>query len=119
MIKTKMENLGKMRKNLQELNTDKRHTFTATVKRFGTKSDPWGQPIGTVCLGDVRILGARQRMTDHVWFTYGKQMKGAGDLAVGDRIRFDARVKLYTKGHWKDRKADYKLAYPTKVRRAK
>jgi len=75
---------------------DFRGTFTGTFIRFGSKAGYRG-PESTLLLGDVRDTEDRA-MTDHLWFNLTKGFD-ALDLQPGDRVRFDARVKMYLKGY--------------------
>jgi hypothetical protein len=77
----------------------------------------------TVLLKDIR--DARGEMvTDHLWFNLTKGL-AALNLRPGDTVRFDARVKPYTKGYQGYRddvydrpvEIDYKLDRPTKIQK--
>ena len=86
--------------------------------------DEWVTHDLTVLLVDVRDSDGNP-VTDHLWFNYTKGFASLGDLQEGDVIRFDARVRPYIKGYVNqreyidEREVDYKLAYPTKVARAR
>jgi len=103
-----------MRTKLQAIGGDNRHTFTALIGRFGTKTNWNGYPEKTVCLHDVRIVGRSKPLTDHLWFTFGKVWERLNPQ-VGDLIQFDARVGEYTKGYWDERTIDYNLKRPTNM----
>ncbi len=115
-----------MRQRLKVIDGE-RKTFVGTFVRFGKKSryrpkkvgDTWVDYDETVLLADIRDLDGAP-VTDHLWFNFTKGFASLGDLSEGDVIRFDARVKPYTKGYvnrreWIDtRETDYKLSHPTK-----
>jgi hypothetical protein len=86
---------------------ERRLEFTAVVGRRGYKRGSRG--VVTVLLTRVRSVdaGADVRM-DHVWVVEGSSFAACRE---GDRVRFDARVRLYHKSGG----MDYKLFYPTKV----
>lgn len=101
-----------------------RGTFTATFKRFGSKSGfKW--PIKTILLVDVKDKSGKIS-ADHLWFTCGKQFK-ALDLKEGDRIQFVGRITPYIKGYQGNRdfdsfddepapiERDYRISFPTKI----
>ena len=109
-----------MRHALKEIGNAERHTFTATVVRFGTKNG-WNGPVRTILVKDVCLDGDAPRVvTSHLWFTVGKQIAKLA-LMSGDKIRFRARVKEYEKGYkgWRDDiwgkpiERDYCLSFPT------
>jgi hypothetical protein len=106
-----------MREELKKMNGS-RVAVTAEVGNFGTKKAYKGYPIETVCLIDLKdALG--NNLCDHLWMTVGKQFKSL-NLAVGDKLKFTARAKKYTKGYKGRREGvyapietDYKLSNPT------
>ena len=108
-----------MREELKKIN-GARQRFIATFVRFGTKSGYKGRPIKTLLFENICDVNGNQR-SDHVWFTTGKQFE-ALELAEGDRVCFDARVKSYVKGY-KGRRdvdaapvsTDYKLSHPNNI----
>jgi len=111
-----------MRKPLQSLN-GQRLTIHATISRFGTKPGWHGATLSTVLLLDVRRSTDNTPLTDHLWFTCGKQF-AALHLQPGDRIQLDARVTPYEKGyHGRRAEAtgeawsalDYRLERPTRI----
>lgn len=109
-----------MRKKLKELGSGERYTFIGTFERWGEKPAYRGYPIKTILLKDVKLMGG-DLVTDHLWFTAGKQFESFS-LSVGDCVQFNARVKPYTKGYKGYREdvynpisIDYKLERPTKV----
>ena len=110
-----------MRKALQKLGEHERHTFTAEFVRFGIKNG-WKGDVPTVLFKDVKL--GEKEVCDHLWFTCGKQFDSLG-LQAGDRVEFSARVASYVKGYmghrddvWdKEVEEDWKLSFPTKVRK--
>jgi len=111
-----------LRKELKKLN-EVRATFTGTFERLGIKNGYYG-PEKTLLLKDVKDSEGKI-VTDHLWFNFTKGFQSA-NLAEGDIVQFDARVKEYEKGY-KGRKEsvyseiteDYKLSFPTKVKNLK
>jgi hypothetical protein len=99
-----------MRKKLGELN-EERFRIRAKVGDFGLRPAYRGPPLETVLLVNVRKVENDAFLTDHLWLTKGVWSYG---IQVGDVIEFNARVKPYWKGYYKDEK-DYKVANPTGV----
>lgn len=98
-----------MRKELQKIN-GKRQRFTGEFERYGEKIS-FGYKKITLLL--VNIKDERGNLlTDHLWFTVGKQLKNL-DLKEGDKVSFDARVKSYIKGY-RGRREDADLPPVTK-----
>src|SRR5687767_10444464 len=85
-----------MRKDLAKIE-GVRGRFTATIARLGTKNNFRGAPSETVLFVDV-CNEAGERVTDHVWFTVGKQMSCVFGN-IGKQVAFEARVAGYTKGY--------------------
>ena len=111
-----------MRKNLQKIGTQERHTFTGTFVRYGFKSGYKGM-IETPLLKDIKDIEGNP-ITDHLWFTKTKGFSQY-ELNEGDVLQFDARVSIYQKGYkgydfMKQLECpiqdDYKLSYPTKIK---
>ena len=101
-----------MRHGLKKIEGE-RSSFIAIFERFGRKAEYNGQGF-TVLLKDVR-RSSGERITDHLWFSYTKGFQ-ALYLVKGDFIRFNARVKTYSKGHEESHRShDYKLFNPTKI----
>lgn len=107
-----------MREGLQILE-GKRIEVMGVVDRFGTKKAYQGPPLQTICLVDLTDL-AGNPICDHLWLVVRKQIKEL-DLQEGDKIKFCARSKQYTKGYRGRREdvfvplsKDYKLSHPTK-----
>ena len=88
-------NFKEMRKKLHS-KQGQRLLFTATIGRSGEKSGYRGS-TETVLLKDVRFENDKQA-TDHVWINKTKTYEAA-NLRMGDRIRFEARVRYYEKGY--------------------
>lgn len=109
-----------MRTELKNIN-GARTRFIGTFVRFGTKPAYKGPPIKTLLFENVCDKHGKQ-YTDHIWFTTGKQFE-ALNLQPGDKICFDARVKIYTKGYRGHRddydaapiSTDYKLSHPNNI----
>lgn len=101
-----------MREKLQKLTDQARHTFTATIGRFGTKTGYKGYSIPTILMKDVKLNG--EQVTDHLWFTIGKKLESL-HLSENDIVRFDARVGSYRKGYWGEWEKDCCLKYPTAI----
>lgn len=60
-----------MREKLKEREGLRRY-YAATFKRFGSKPAYKGPPIKTILLVDV-VNATGELITDHLWFTCGKQ----------------------------------------------
>ncbi len=108
-----------MRKSLAA-NEGERRTFTATCSRFGKKVNFKGRSEDTILLVNVRDVETGNVITDHIWFTFSKAFEKVG-IREGMTIRFDARVKSYTKGYVNrragidQRRKDLRLSHPTKI----
>jgi hypothetical protein len=94
-----------MRTNLAKID-GKRLLLTATIGRFGTKSNYHGFPQQTICFLNVKDAD-NKILTDHVWFTVGKTIEKL-NLQENQIVSFYARVSSYVKGYYKD-EFDYKL----------
>ncbi len=112
-----------MRKKLKE-SENKRMTFLADFERYGTKTGWNGYQEKTILLKNIRRIENSQLMTDHIWFSLTKGFEKLGELKEGDIIKFDARIKKYSKGYngyreevrWeRPSEIDYKLSHPTKI----
>lgn len=86
--------------------------FTATVERFGMRTAYRGPPLKTILLRNVRIVGTKKIITDHLWFTAGKWSR---ELRAGHFFAFDTRVNPYLKGYYDERELDWHLTNPTKI----
>lgn len=109
-----------MRKELEKIE-DIRDIFTGTFERFGIKNG-WAGQEETVLLKDIKDKNDKI-VTNHLWFNLTKGFKKL-DLQPGDAIQFCARVKEYEKGYkgyrddvCKPIEYDYKLSYPTKIKK--
>jgi len=109
-----------MREELAKLH-GKRRRFQGIFVRFGQKAG-YKYPLTTILLKDVVDIASGKLVTDHLWFTMGKQFE-ALDLKEGDVVRFNARVIEYEKGYrgrqdedaydYKPVQIDYRLSNPT------
>jgi len=109
-----------MREELAKLH-GKRRRFQGVFVRFGQKSG-YKYPLTTILLKDVVDVASGKLVTDHLWFTMGKQFE-ALELKEGDVVHFNARVTEYEKGYrgrqdeddydYKPVQIDYRLSFPT------
>ncbi len=112
-----------MRKELAK-EKGQRKRFSATFGRIGKKSNYHGYAEDTILLKDIIDLETNKIVADHMWFSFTKGFETAG-VKEGMQVEFDASVKEYTKGHvdsryrTSDRKRDYKLSHPTKIKAIK
>lgn len=108
-----------MRKKLQG-HEGERKLFQATVEKFGKKMNYLGYSEETLLLKKIVDIETQAVVSDHIWFTYSKTFQQLA-LKEGTLIRFEARIKQYTKGYVNrrykidQRRADYKLSNPTKI----
>ena len=103
-----------MRIKLKNIGSETRKRYRATVGRMGIKSNSFkGFPERTIVLNNVIDMETNEEVTDHLWFTAGKQIKEL-NLKAGDIISFNARVGIYKKGY-KHKEKDYKLNRMTKI----
>ena len=99
-----------MRLVLQQLGTQKRHTFVARVTAFSFKKGFINKlPLRTILFTKVMCDG--KPVTDHVWMNCGRRFYALLPQ-VFQWLQFDARVTKYRR---KDGTEDYRLSYPTKV----
>ncbi|WP_434644335.1 hypothetical protein PQ692_14875 (plasmid) [Thermoanaerobacterium thermosaccharolyticum] len=110
-----------MRKKLKMLK-GKRDIFYGTFVRYGTKSGWKGTEEKTILLSHIKDKSGKE-ITDHLWFNYTKGFQSL-NLQPGDTVQFTARVKEYWKGYagyrydiYKPIEKDYKLSYPTKIKK--
>ena len=109
-----------MRKKLSTSEGERRK-FIATFSRVGKKRNFKGYAEDTILLTDVKDAELNSVVADHVWFSYSQTFDKA-HLREGDEIEFEARVKAYEKGYVNkqlginQRKEDFKLSNPTKVK---
>lgn len=98
-----------------------RKKFTATFTRLGKKTNYQGYSEETILLNNVTDAETGKVVTGHLWFSYTKGFQDAR-IAEGDIIEFEARVKEYQKGYVNrqyginNRKQDYKLSHPTRIK---
>jgi len=112
-IETKRVDLGKKE--------GERSLYTGEFIRTGLKHGYMGDVV-TILLKDVKDESGKI-VTDHLWFNMTKGFAQA-DLQTGDIVEFRGRVEKYVKGYkgWrydvdKPLEEDYKLSFPTKVRK--
>lgn len=109
-----------MRKQLAKAEGE-RKKFTAVFTRFGKKVNYKGHSETTVLLSKITDAETNVVVADHLWFSFTAGFEKAG-LKVGASIEFEARVKEYKKGYVNktlkinERKRDYKLSHPTRVK---
>lgn len=98
-----------------------RKKFRAVFTRFGKKVNYKGYSETTVLLTIIKDDETNELVADHIWFSYTSGFEKAG-LSEGALIEFEARIKEYTKGYVNkqyginNRKRDYKLSHPTKIK---
>ena len=104
------------RQALAQIGSKKRHQYTATVNRYGTRITEDGfKP--TLLLTNIKLN--EQVVADHVWVELNSYLRKLGWLHRGDELQFVARVTRYSKlldelGHqWTH---DYKLSQINHVR---
>jgi len=109
-----------IRKNLATIE-GVRDIFTGTFERFGVKNG-WAGVEKTVLLKDIKNKNG-DIISDHLWFNFTKGFENL-QLEKGDIIQFEARVKEYYKGYkgyregiYKPIEKDYKLSYPSKIKK--
>jgi len=98
-----------------------RQRFVATFVRYGKKAVYKGHQRTTLLFENIRDKNGKA-YCDHIWFTTNKQFESM-NLAEGDNISFDARVKPYIKGYRGQREdydlppvsKDYKLSHPNNI----
>ncbi len=110
-----------MRKELKKLE-GVRKKFKAQFERIGRKINYKGYSEETILLKRVADMETGEIVADHIWFSYTQGFAKAL-IHPGDTIEFEARSKVYTKGYVNkalkiaERRNDYKLSNPTKIRR--
>lgn len=99
-----------------------RTLYRAAVARFGLRTAYRGPAIRTILLRDVTDCRGLV-VADHLWFTLGKSFARL-HLQPGDVVEFVARAEPYTKGYKgrrddldSPRELDYRLSFPTRVRK--
>ncbi len=105
-----------------EVIKDVRAEFIATFVRYGKKSAYKGPMLTTLLFRNVKYRDGNI-VCSHIWFTQTKGFR-AFDFKEGDQIKFQARVKEYTKGYKgyrddvdKPIEIDYRLSHPTNIQR--
>lgn len=112
--KKKHKSKNKKRTKLKQIGSDERYTFTGVFERTGFKSyrDKY---TPTLMLKNIKIDD--ELLTDHLWFSYGKNFQKLGKLEQGDIVQLNGRVGQYTKGYYTEgQKVDYRIERPTKVK---
>jgi hypothetical protein len=109
-----------LRKELKQY-IDIRERFRGIFERQGTKSGYKG-PIPMILLTDIKDVHGNI-VCDHLGFNLTKGFEQL-QLSKGDVVEFNARAKVYIKGYFGYKEdvyvpieKDYKLSYPTKVRK--
>jgi hypothetical protein len=98
-----------------------RKKFEATFSRLGKKKNYHGYAEDTILLIDVIDADTRERVTDHVWFSFTRGFEKIS-MKEGVILEFEARIKEYVKGYVnpalgvKKRTRDFKLSHPTKIK---
>lgn len=111
----------KMRKELKK-REGVRKKYKAQFERIGKKINYKGYSEETILLKNVVDMETTTRVADHIWFSYTQGFVKA-QLHPGDTIEFEARSKAYTKGYVNralkisDKRSDYKLSNPTKIKK--
>lgn len=102
-----------MRNLLKLLGSKKRFEFKGTFERYGTESGDY------YCKNTITLKNISHNngiVASHLWFYETKRFLKLGELKQGDLIEFTGRVKKYKKGKKKN-KSDYKIAYPTNIKK--
>jgi hypothetical protein len=100
---------------------DVRKKFRALFTRFGKKVNYKGYSETTVLLTNITDTETNEIVTEHLWFAYTAGFEKA-KIHEGALVEFEARIREYTKGYVNkkfginNRKKDYKLSHPTKIR---
>src|SRR5690349_4876944 len=98
-----------------------RKKFHATFSRYGKKIGFSGYSEETILLLNIIDVANNQVVADHLWFSMTKGFEKLR-LSEGDALEFDARIKEYSKGYVNkkyginDKRRDYKLSNPSKIR---
>ncbi|MCR5238107.1 MAG: hypothetical protein K6E34_13000 [Lachnospiraceae bacterium] len=99
-----------MRKQLAKIQDGKKHTFLATMERYGSFIDrTTGEKTRTILLKNITDT-AGKILTDHVWVREDSYLRNA-TLAAGKLYSFEAKVGTYDRGRTA---RDYRL---TKIRK--
>ena len=97
-----------------EKHNGKRLKFTGTFSRFGTKTFGLHESA-TILLLNIHNQN-KTITTDHLWFNKTNRFAEL-NLKEGDIVEFEARITPYIKGYFHD-ELDFKLNYPTKIKKA-
>ena len=98
-----------------------RKVFRAAFSRFGKKVNYKGYSEETILLVKISEAETGSLVADHLWFSLTKGFEKLS-LKEGNLIEFEARIKEYSKGYVNrqiginNRRKDYKLSHPTKIR---
>lgn len=109
-----------MRKHLED-KVGLRKKFRAVFTRFGKKVNYQGYTDTTILLTHLTDAETNALVSDHHWFAFTKGFEEV-TLKEGDIVEFEARVKIYQKGYVNrklsinNKRSDYKLSHPTKIR---
>ncbi len=110
-----------MRKELAN-SAGERKKYRAYFERIGKKTNYKGYSEETILLKNIVDVETTLVVADHIWFTYTQGFVKAR-IQPGDVIEFEARSKPYSKGYANralkvyNKKKDYKLSNPTKIRK--
>ena len=111
-----------MRTELKTIN-GLRARFVGVFVRYGVKNGWRGRTEQTVLLSDIRDAATDRPICDHLWFNLTLGFSRI-NLAEGDEVEFDARVRPYQKGYQGHRdevfanvETDYKLSFPTQFKK--
>ena len=102
-----------MRRKLKNIN-GKRDTFIGQFDRYGGKSHK-GYDEETLLLKNIKNISG-DLLAEHLWFNVTKGFEELGVLRAGAVVSFMARVRSYKNSNGK---INYKLIYPTKVKKIK
>jgi hypothetical protein len=109
-----------MRKRLAA-SEGERKKFRGTFNRVGKKTNYRGYPEETILLSNIIDMETSTVVADHIWFSFTKGFEKV-KLEEGSTLEFEARIKEYSKGYINkryginNRKKDYKLSHPTKIK---
>ena len=103
---------------------DKRMPFTAEFERYGSKPGFRRERVRTILLLNVRRAGTDEVVFEEQWLNETKEFAALAPLRQGDRVAFDARITPLARsplliGDYLSNtlSLDYKLRWPTKVRK--
>jgi hypothetical protein len=98
-----------------------RKKFRGVFSRVGKKVNYKGYSEDTILLTDITDATTNEVVAGHVWFSFTKGFEKI-KLEEGVVLEFEARIKEYAKGYVNkqyginNRKKDYKLSHPTKIK---